>query len=484
MTAAAVRVFWVSLTTVPVLLPLLFLRRKLLDSRRAKHCYVLWLILCLRLLLPLELPVPHTPVTVKLPDTISVLSVSISGGSTPDRTRLQTVPMWAASPLTPLDWLSLIWLIGTALSLFLHTRGYCLARRYLLSSAQPDSHGQSLARQLGSTAPILRTIVTTPITFGLLHPVILLPQNTGEQDLEMILLHEICHIRRRDIWYKGLFLLCACIHWFNPLVWTLAKVAGETVELCCDEDVVAGQDIQFKHRYGQSLLCAAAESNGVVLSTSFGSGEMKGRLMNLFAEKKKGGLLLCALCCFALCTGSLVGCQVSAAPSYNDIPADQAVISAQPAPSELPTEIPAQEAPPPETVWPVEEHYTLSATYGDRYHPVTGKHHSHSGVDIPAEQGTLVLAALDGTISDCRFDDTLGNCVELLHADGCTSLYGCLSEICVNVGDPVLAGQVIGKVGATGQATGHHLHFEVRNQDGHHTDPLCGYPTKEFFHHS
>ena len=484
MTDTAVRVFWLSATTAPILIPLLLLHRRILGRHHARHCYLLWLILCLRLLIPLELSISHPPVIVPLPNSVSVLSAPISGQLSPDIPQLHAVSEEEDSALTPLDCLSVLWLTGVLFSLCLHTGGYCLARRRLLSGTQPDPHGQALAEQLGSPAPVLRAATDTPITLGLLHPVILLSHNTREDDLEMILRHEICHIRRRDLWYKGLFLLCACVHWFNPLTWLLARAAGETVELCCDEAVVAGQDTQFKRRYGQSLLRAAAAPEKVVLSTSFGSGEMKGRLINLFVEKKKSGLLLCALCGAALCMGCLVGCQVSAAPADHGLSADQSALPAQPAPSDIPTEIPAQEGPAPKTVWPVEEHYTLSAVYGDRHHPITGEQHSHSGVDIPAEQGTLVLAALNGTVSDCRFDDVLGNCIELTHEDGCTSLYGCLQEFCVETGDSVIAGQVIGKVGATGQATGHHLHYEIHNQQGHHTDPLCGYPAKEFFHHS
>lgn len=492
MTAAAVRVFWLSVTAAPVLLPLLLLRRRLLDRRRIRHCYLLWLILCLRLILPLELPVSHPPVMVTLPNAVSVLSAPVSGVLTTDG-RLNTPPDAAAPTITALDCFSLLWMTGAVLSLCLQTGGYCLARRRLMTDAQPDSHSQTLAAELGGTVPVLRCAVTTPLTMGLLHPVILLPHHTGEDDLEMILRHELCHIRRRDLWYKGLFLLCTCVHWFNPLVWLLARTAGETVELYCDEDVVAGQDMQFKHRYGQCLLRAAADHSGAVLFTSFGSSDMKGRLMNLFAPKKKGGLLLCALCGAAVCMGSLVGCQVSAKPAPSDIPAEapiqqiqapQSIIPAQPALPDPPSELPVQEDPQPNTVWPVEKHYILSAVYGDRHHPITGENHSHSGVDIPAEPGTLVLAALDGTVTDCRFDDTLGNCVELTHEDGCTSLYGCLQDFCVTVGDCVTAGQVIGTVGATGQATGHHLHYEVRNQQGHHTDPLCSYPKQKFSHHT
>lgn len=479
MTGAAARILRVSLTALPILLPLLLCRRRLFTRFHAAHCQLLWLLLCLRLLIPLELPLSRPPVTVVLPDLVSALSVPNSAGLLPGHGLTAVPPEQAAAPFSLPEVLSLCWLLGTAAALCFHIGGYRLARRRLLSHAVPDSHAQTLAGTLGGTAPVLRGAVSTPITLGLLRPVILLPQSGDGDDLEMVLRHELCHIRRRDVWYKGLFLLCACVHWFNPLVWTLARAAGETVELCCDEDVVRGQDMDFRRRYGESLLHAAADHSGVVLSTCFGSSELKERLMNLFSVKKKGGLALCTLCCAALCLGSLVGCRVSAAP----VSATPSESLAVPAPSEIPAQVPAPEAPTPETVWPVEEHYTLSAAYGERHHPITGEQHSHSGVDIPAEQGTLVLAAVDGTVSDCRFDSALGNCVELTHEDGCSTLYGCLLETFVQTGDCVLAGQVIGSVGATGQATGPHLHFEVHNQQGHHTDPLCEYPTRGFSVH-
>lgn len=320
MTALALRVFWVSLTTSFVLLPLLLFSGKIGRRYRAKSCYLLWLLLALRLLIPVEVPLPQAPVTVEL--SAAVLEV-------PERPQsadvtLSTVPVQPQTAAAPELSLSLpqtaalVWLVGAVVVLCFQRKCYHAARKGLLKGAEEREDDQFLLTQLGSCLPVLRTDVGTPMTLGLLRPVVLLPRQTAEEDLTMMLRHELCHVRRGDLWYKLLFLLCAALHWFNPLVWHLARVAGETVELCCDEDVVAGQDAQFCRRYGQVLLHSAAMSTQVVLTTSFGSGDLKGRLMNLFVTKKKGAALVCAATCAALMMGSLVGCEATAAAPAPD----------------------------------------------------------------------------------------------------------------------------------------------------------------------
>jgi murein DD-endopeptidase MepM/ murein hydrolase activator NlpD len=88
--------------------------------------------------------------------------------------------------------------------------------------------------------------------------------------------------------------------------------------------------------------------------------------------------------------------------------------------------------------------------------------HFHSGIDLAAAAGTPVHATLAGTAQ--VIDDTTGYGLHIIidHADGLSSLYGHLESVCVTTGERVTAGQVIGGVGATGDATGPHLHFEIR----------------------
>ena len=89
----------------------------------------------------------------------------------------------------------------------------------------------------------------------------------------------------------------------------------------------------------------------------------------------------------------------------------------------------------------------------------------HTGIDYPAAMGTPVVAAGDGVVLSAGVVAGYGNLVVLQHASGVTSFYGHLSRILVDPGKRVARGATIGLVGATGDATGPHLHFEVRVRD-------------------
>ena len=114
--------------------------------------------------------------------------------------------------------------------------------------------------------------------------------------------------------------------------------------------------------------------------------------------------------------------------------------------------------------YPLATKGTLTSGYGTRVPFMTPGGMStsfHGGIDIAAPMGTHVLAAEAGKITIASWFGGYGNCIEVTHADGMKTRYGHLSEINVKVGDNVLRGQLIGKVGSTGISTGPHLHFEV-----------------------
>ena len=89
----------------------------------------------------------------------------------------------------------------------------------------------------------------------------------------------------------------------------------------------------------------------------------------------------------------------------------------------------------------------------------------HAGVDYPAPMGTTVWAAGDGVVTFTGPADGFGTLVVVQHSSGVTTFYGHLSKILVPVGKRVSRGTPVGLVGMTGDATGPHLHFEVRVRD-------------------
>ena len=86
---------------------------------------------------------------------------------------------------------------------------------------------------------------------------------------------------------------------------------------------------------------------------------------------------------------------------------------------------------------------------------------AHDGIDYIAEEGTPVLAAADGKVRTAEFSASRGNYIIIDHTDGFSTVYACLKEMQVSVGDEMKAGTQIGTVGSTGMSTGPHLHLEL-----------------------
>jgi murein DD-endopeptidase MepM/ murein hydrolase activator NlpD len=105
----------------------------------------------------------------------------------------------------------------------------------------------------------------------------------------------------------------------------------------------------------------------------------------------------------------------------------------------------------------------IRSQYGMRYHPILHRNRMHTGLDIGAGLGSPIRVAGDGEVILASRFGGYGNCVIVDHGGGVSTLYGHCSAILVRTGQLVKKGQHIARVGATGLATGPHLHFEVRH---------------------
>ena len=572
-----------SLTTSAVLLPLLLLSGWMERRYRAEGRVLLWLLLSLWLLLPVRWAPPERAVlTLPVPELAQVREEAAQPSWTapPEPAPAPEAPVpepaWTWGEALP--W---VWLAGCGGMLLWQAAGTCLLRRKLLRETEERPGDQVLLARLWQgmhgRPQVLRTEAEgPPLSMGLFRPVVLLPADLKGEETELVLRHELAHIRRRDLWYKALLNLVNAVHWFNPLVWWMVRRAGRDLELRCDNDVVSGQDAAFRHRYGGVLLERAARAPAGprwAVPLSGGAREMKGRIMNLFTVKKTGALLTGLCLCAAVLLGVLVTfdraqAQTEALTAQEALDALGESVTATS--KEIRFTIPAafehaedwriqisgryqmgedgvmsvhlidndgtagrwkggdgaysvplsdynldcfesltlwasltgedgeeldvqvnildrvvrvedgQVAAQPETLqWPLPGYTELSMIFGTRVHPITGRTTSHDGVDIPAPSGTPVLAAASGQVAEAGWDESDGNYVLLAHDGDRTTRYGHLSSVSVAAGEAVSAGQAIGTVGATGMATGPHLHLEL-TVGGVLTDPLEAYPSMSF----
>jgi murein DD-endopeptidase MepM/ murein hydrolase activator NlpD len=107
----------------------------------------------------------------------------------------------------------------------------------------------------------------------------------------------------------------------------------------------------------------------------------------------------------------------------------------------------------------------ISSGFGYRADPFTGGAAFHAGLDFKGPIGAPIFAAAQGRVGFVGVQQGYGNVVEIDHGNGLVTRYAHMSGFRARVGQPVLAGQVIGLIGSTGRSTGPHLHFEVRIND-------------------
>ena len=341
-----------------VLLPLLLLARRIRHRYAARTLYVLFLLLALRLVLPVQLSWSAPAVTVEVPTysisapvqrpapvqnmTPAEQNPSGQTNQSPAQSlpqQVQTAPEAEPVTIRSTQLLSILWLAGAGVFLAFHCVSYLLARRKLLRSALSPTPDQAdkcsaLRQELNicrSVGLMRSSAVSSPMMLGLVRPVILLPErDLTISELDLTLRHELLHLKRRDVAYKAVMLLANAVHWFNPLVWWMAREAGRNLELCCDEAVIRSLNGGGRREYGQVLLQAAADASGPALSTRFGSGkgQLKDRLGNLFLKKRRGVPLLCCALALVLALGGLVACEQvdgGETPSGNTLTAQEAL---------------------------------------------------------------------------------------------------------------------------------------------------------------
>ncbi len=121
-------------------------------------------------------------------------------------------------------------------------------------------------------------------------------------------------------------------------------------------------------------------------------------------------------------------------------------------------------------IWPCPSSKKITSKYGYRIHPIQKVRKLHTGIDIGAKKGAEIKASASGKVIMAKYYGGYGNCIIIDHGGGMSTLYAHMSAYVAKEGDWVSQGQVIGKVGSTGNSTGPHLHFEVR-VNGQTVDP-------------
>ncbi len=162
----------------------------------------------------------------------------------------------------------LVWLVAALgllirkITIYQGFAQYIKAGLTLVSDIERLDQLSIVAEQSGIKKPIelcVNPLVSSPLVIGFFHPCIVLPSaDIPEKDFRYIILHELMHYKRRDMFYKWLVQITVCLHWFNPLVHLMSREITKACEFSCDEAVLAKMGSGSAQDYGKTLLDAMA----------------------------------------------------------------------------------------------------------------------------------------------------------------------------------------------------------------------------------
>lgn len=218
-----------------------------------------------------------------------------------------------------------IWLVGAAISVLYLLIGYLLFYGRCKRSLCPITDSRLLKeicrqqrRHIGQVRIMAckSTAVSSPMITGLIRPRLILPADAerwNTRQLELVMAHELCHYRKKDLWLKMLPAAACCVNWFNPMVHVMKKQSAYDMELACDGIVLAGRNEEEREIYARVMLrFAGGRRSASVFSTGFSGNQkrMKARIDYMLdtGAKKKGIVSIVLAAAFILVMGVAVSC--------------------------------------------------------------------------------------------------------------------------------------------------------------------------------
>ena len=346
-------VWEMSLFAVPVILVLALCSKFLGKRYGAKWRYLLWLVVAVRLCIPVQLSLPDFMMGMRMEvpsvqnGTRAVLETKnpeYLAQSDADKAQMEEFRAFADEEATHymlhvdftteddhdffdffLAYPDVLWMLGVFL--FLGWQGWKYRsfkkmlqrnRRKVMDAAVLDCF-YILCRELNiEKRPEIYFCepLPSPLCVGFIHPAVYINSEDREEgDLRLILKHELTHCKKKDLWFKGVLMLARAMHFFNPFVHWMAKLAEKDMELSCDMAVMENCDMKEREAYSMAILRTVKEANSknMGMSTAFSGGkeELKARFENIFdMTVKKRGIALFTAAALLVCVGTaFVGCR-------------------------------------------------------------------------------------------------------------------------------------------------------------------------------
>ena len=274
-----------------LILAVIVIRALAINMLPKKAFHALWWISVVRLMIPFSIPSAfsvyslmgsHAPGNGS--QAIRVLPIGASGqaASMPDSIT-NAVSTW-----------TVVWAAGVLVCAVFFSLAYWKCRKEFQTSipvGNDFTENWLSVHQQGRRISIRQSgRFSAPLTYGVLHPVILMPTSTkweNTDSLEYVLAHEYVHIRRFDSIRKLVLIVVLCVHWFNPLVWVMYVLANRDIELSCDEAVVRLFGENAKAAYARALISMEETRSGLTpLCNNFSKNGIEERIIAIMKIKR------------------------------------------------------------------------------------------------------------------------------------------------------------------------------------------------------
>lgn len=310
-----------------ILILLIIVIRALAINKLPKRTFLLlWEIVIIRLLFPFSIPSEFSAFSfIKQCKSgamffrraeENVLNLTLQGNIF---NGVQSIQQPNTAYTVPVSIWFIIWCVGTMLFAICFVISY-LHFRFWFNTSFPmrdDFTEQWLREHQTKRVVSIRQSekFSTPLTYGIFHPTILIPKKmewTDTEQLQYILLHEYMHICHYDIVKKLLAITALCVHWFNPLVWVMCILFNRDIELACDESVVGHMGGNSRFIYALMLINMEARKSGLTpFCNNFSKNAIEERITAIMKMKKMTILSFAAAC--LVVAGTVT---VSAASAY------------------------------------------------------------------------------------------------------------------------------------------------------------------------
>lgn len=295
-------IFEMSISGAAMIITFTLIRAVFLHKLPKKAFVLMWEIVIIRLLLPVKIPsiISAFTLTEELVPPVKIHP----DPTTSDAVYVNGYPEASASQYT-FDFSvgETIWLVGIVISAAVFVGLYILSfKKFRLAEhvniALPEDI--KLRRKV-----VIRLCggITSPLTYGVAKPVILLPKTfdlSNASELEYVLTHEMYHIRRFDILRKVTVIIAVCVHWFDPLVWVMFVLFNRDIELVCDEAAIGKIGCENRKEYALAMI-GLLDTKAGILQNYFSKNAIEERIISISKYKRTNVLSDAAAITLTLC---------------------------------------------------------------------------------------------------------------------------------------------------------------------------------------